>query len=231
MKKQLLSVIALSLFGVLCLVGHSWSQDDNPQPIADSKLPTPGQNATSKGPEPTLEEPIRVNRPLADANGAIRPSSSFSVSTYGPTQMNPDGSIVSYTAQPLFGFPVPSKIQKLMDQLREANDDSKKAELTKELESIIVAAFDDDLKSRETDLKKLEERLAKLRNQLNRRKEAKAEIIQLQLKVMVNEAEGLGFSGVSRPGILPQTQDILSPSIDLNRKGQQPETLPLPVPR
>jgi hypothetical protein len=43
----------------------------------------------------------------------------------------------------------------------------------------------------------LEERLKKLRTQLDRRREAKAEIIQLQLKVLTNEVEGLGFSNES----------------------------------
>ena len=57
------------------------------------------------------------------------------------------------------------------------------------------AIFDKDMTSRETDLSQLEERLTKLRNQLKRRKEAKSEIIQLQIKLMVNEADGLGFSG------------------------------------
>lgn len=86
------------------------------------------------------------------------------------------------------------EIAPLMTQLREATDDAKKAELTKQLESAIVAIFDKDMATRETELRPLEERLTKLRNQLNRRKEAKSEIIQLQLKLMINEADGLGFS-------------------------------------
>ena len=84
-----------------------------------------------------------------------------------------------------------------MNQLREADDDAKKADLTKQFEAAVAKHFDEDLKNRETELTKLEERLTKLRAQLDRRRKAKAEIIQLQIKVMVNEAEGLGFSGAS----------------------------------
>ncbi|TXT39462.1 MAG: hypothetical protein FD138_74 [Planctomycetota bacterium] len=88
-----------------------------------------------------------------------------------------------------------AEITQLMTQLREANDDPKKADLTKQLDAAIVAIFDKDMSSRETDLSQLEERLTKLRAQLDRRRKSKSEIIQLQIKLMVNEADGLGFSG------------------------------------
>ncbi len=88
-----------------------------------------------------------------------------------------------------------AEIAQLMTQLREANDDPKKADLTKQLDAAIVAIFDKDMSSRETDLSQLEARLTKLRAQLDRRRKAKSEIIQLQIKLMVNEADGLGFSG------------------------------------
>jgi len=52
------------------------------------------------------------------------------------------------------------------------------------------------LENRETELTKLDERLSKLRAQLDRRRKAKTDIIQLQVKVLVNEAEGLGFQSV-----------------------------------
>ena len=98
----------------------------------------------------------------------------------------------------LGGFGRPrSEIEQLMTQLREADDAEKKADLTKKLEAAIVTNFDEDMTSRETELTKLEARLTKLRAQLDRRRKAKPEIIQLQLKVMVNEADGLGFSGAS----------------------------------
>ena len=40
----------------------------------------------------------------------------------------------------------------------------------------------------------------------DRRRKAKTDIIQLQLKVLVNEAEGLGFSGASGLGGSPYTE-------------------------
>jgi hypothetical protein len=90
-----------------------------------------------------------------------------------------------------------SEIHKLTRQLRDTEDEAKKPDLTKKLEAAVAKHFDEDMKVRETELTKLEERLKKLRGQLERRTKAKAEIIQLQLKVLINEAEGLGFSGAS----------------------------------
>ncbi len=90
-----------------------------------------------------------------------------------------------------------SEIGRLVKELGETTEEAKKAEITKKLEAAVTKFFDEDQKVRETELAKLEERLKKLRAQLDRRSKAKADIIQLQLKVLVNEAEGLGFSGTS----------------------------------
>jgi len=86
------------------------------------------------------------------------------------------------------------EIRRIMHELRHTEENAKKAELTKQLEAAVTKYFDTDLQGRETELAKIEERVKKLRAQLDRRRTAKAEIIQLQLKVLANEAEGLGFS-------------------------------------
>jgi hypothetical protein len=83
-------------------------------------------------------------------------------------------------------------IRKLVDQLRQA-EDAKKADLTRQLETEVSNYFDVDMELRTTELKKLEERLTKLRAQLDRRSKAKGEVVHLQVKLLVNEAEGLGF--------------------------------------
>ena len=52
---------------------------------------------------------------------------------------------------------------------------------------------------REQELKQIEERLTKLRELLDRRRTKKQEIIDLQTKVALNEADGLGFYENERP--------------------------------
>jgi len=110
----------------------------------------------------------------------------------------------SFTFQPLPEASAGGEIGRLVGELREA-DDSKKAELTKQLEAAVAKQFDRDMENRETELTKLEERLSKLRAQLDRRRKAKTDIIQLQVKVLANEAEGLGFTGQPlQPAGLPR---------------------------
>lgn len=46
---------------------------------------------------------------------------------------------------------------------------------------------------REAEVTKVEQRLAKLRELLERRRTKKQEIVELQTKVVINEADGLGF--------------------------------------
>jgi hypothetical protein len=102
------------------------------------------------------------------------------------------------TALPLPEGAVEGEIGTIVDDLRDA-DDAEKTAVTKKLEAAVTKQFDRDMEYRESELSKLEERLNKLRGQLDRRRKAKAEIIQLQIKVLVNEAEGLGFGGEPLP--------------------------------
>jgi hypothetical protein len=109
------------------------------------------------------------------------------------------------------GSAAQSEIGRIMGELREATDDAKKAELTKKLEAAVTRSFDEDQKAREAELTKLEERLKKLKDQLDRRRKAKSDIIQLQLKVLTNEAEGLGFSRTPGADDLKADPTILLP--------------------
>jgi hypothetical protein len=93
------------------------------------------------------------------------------------------------------GTAAQSEVAQLVKQLEDAEDSAKKVEITKKLETAVGKAFDQDMETRESDLTKLDERVKKLRGQLDRRRKAKEDIIQLQIKVLVNEAEGLGFGG------------------------------------
>ncbi len=61
------------------------------------------------------------------------------------------------------------------------------------LEGAIAALFEIRAKERQEQIEELEERIAKLRDQMERREEKKSEIIQLQVQTYVNQANGLGF--------------------------------------
>ncbi len=105
-----------------------------------------------------------------------------------------------FTSPGNFGaiFAVPdsdwSKVEKLANELGEAKDDKAKTAVTDKLKSAVDKCFESDMKGREAELKKLQERLDKLKAQLEKRRSAKDEIVQLEVKVLTNEAAGLGFS-------------------------------------
>ena len=123
-----------------------------------------------------------------------------------------------------------NQMQQLTQRLREAKDEATKADLTKQLETAVDKYFDEDMKSRETQLSQLEERVTKLRAQLDRRRKAKDEITKLQTKVLVNDADGLGFGDLQpevgslfhgpvsttisapQPTLVPNTFDVLLPA-------------------
>ena len=111
-----------------------------------------------------------------------------------------------------------SEISRLVNELRGTEDAGKKAELTKQLEAAIAKQFERDMESRRDELRKLEERLNKLRTQLDRRNAAKTDIIQLELKVLVNEAEGLGFSSKSSSNLYSTPNNLYSTQQEYNNK-------------
>ena len=176
MTRHLSSVITLGVFVGLFLAANSWAQQSG-TPAAGTLSPFVPRRETTQ----TLGPPL--------------------VPQYRTPDGRPDG--LYFGEEPI--IPERTGILQLMVELREATDDAKKADLTKQLEAAVTANFEEDMTSREAELTILEERQAKLRAQLDRRRKAQGEIIQLQLKVMINEADGLGFSGASATNGLSTT--------------------------
>jgi hypothetical protein len=95
------------------------------------------------------------------------------------------------------------EIQELSAKIRDAEDDAAKAEARNGLAKALDGYFEEDMKRREEELAKVEERVKKLRALLEKRAAKKSEIIQLQIKVLENEADGLGFFNNSQaPGAM-----------------------------
>lgn len=100
-----------------------------------------------------------------------------------------------------FGNSMEAKIRRAAEKLRDAKDDQTKTEAREKLAELLGQYFDQDTARRQQELAKLQERLAKLQAQLQRRREMRQNIIDLQIQVALNEADGLGF--MSRPAGLP----------------------------
>jgi hypothetical protein len=83
--------------------------------------------------------------------------------------------------------------------LRKAKLDEDKTEAKQNIKRAMVGYFDQDMAEREKEIVAIEARAKQLREQLEHRRTAKAEIIELQLKVIEDEANGLGLYQSSQP--------------------------------
>jgi hypothetical protein len=97
-----------------------------------------------------------------------------------------------------------SAIRKAAEELRDAESDEARDQAEDKLRELLSKYFDEDMQRREADLKAMESRLKKLQEQLARRHDKMQEIVDFQIKVLINEADGLGFfSSPSPPMGLP----------------------------
>ena len=94
----------------------------------------------------------------------------------------------------------------MMHRIREAAaavtnaDDEEATEKQERLEQLLDDYFNEDMQRREEELAKVEQRVKQLRELLERRREKKREIVDLQVQVLLNEADGLGFFSEPHPG-------------------------------
>lgn len=96
--------------------------------------------------------------------------------------------------------PASKLLRSAADAVQNAKGDEEKATARKKLNELVDKCFDDDMVQRQKELEQLEKRLSQLREQLDRRKNKKSEIVDLQLKVLLNEADGLGFFSSAERG-------------------------------
>jgi hypothetical protein len=123
---------------------------------------------------------------------------------------------------------VTSAIRKAAEAVRDAKGDEAKSAAQKKLAEVLSKSYDEDMVAREHELKQIEERLAKLRDLLERRRAKKQEIIDLQTKVALNEAEGLGFYESDRPAkTVPFTVTMPRKRVDVSSGAVIP-AVPMP---
>jgi hypothetical protein len=92
------------------------------------------------------------------------------------------------------------EIREAAAAVSQAEDEESKGEAQERLEQLLDDYFDEDMKRREDELDQVEQRVKKLRDLLQRRREKRREIVDLQVQVLLNEADGLGFFGAEGGG-------------------------------
>jgi hypothetical protein len=97
----------------------------------------------------------------------------------------------------------PERMQEIRDAakaLSEAEGQEDRQTAEQELTQLLNNYFEEDMERREQELAQVENRVKKLRELLERRREKKQDIVELQIQVLQNEADGLGFFGSDVPG-------------------------------
>ena len=85
------------------------------------------------------------------------------------------------------------KLQAAIQQLKTGKENAARKAATETIQQQLATQFEADLKQREKELAEVEQRVKSLREQLDKRKAAQADIINLRLQTLINDANGLGF--------------------------------------
>lgn len=89
--------------------------------------------------------------------------------------------------------------EKLVKSLREAQDDAARQLIAEQIKELLRVKFDRDMAEREKEIKVVEERVAALRKQHDKRASMKDEIISLNIKTLLFNAEGLDLNFPTAP--------------------------------
>jgi hypothetical protein len=90
------------------------------------------------------------------------------------------------------------------EAVRDAKSEEEQDEAKDNLRGLLEDVFEEDMNRRKDSLVEMESRLRKLKQQLEQRREKMEDIVELQMQVLVNEANGLGFySGGPQPFEVP----------------------------
>jgi hypothetical protein len=147
----------------LCLLPGSLAQEPADDPLAEHELEFKAE----------LKQFEHAKRAAAEAKRAAAHIKRVARAYAGPDTM--------------------SSLRQVAEKIRDAEGDDARADAEAKLRQLLSDYFDEDMERRAAELEDVENRVRTLRAQLERRGDHKSEIIDLQVKVLVNEAEGLGF--------------------------------------
>jgi hypothetical protein len=144
-----------------------------------------------------------VTREVVEQVDVFAPASGATAATYPPgtRYVSPPpaaGGQTNATAATLEDDRLAASIRTAIENFRNAEGEAN-TQARRRLESLLRSYFERDVSRRASEIDKLEEQVRNLRAQLGRRREKRQELIDLQMKLIENEIEGLGFF-VAPPG-------------------------------
>jgi hypothetical protein len=194
MHKSLRFLAAAGLIGGGCWLTSAWGQQSRPP--ADPASPANANSADV----PRYPGPVALpddGQPGQNSYGVdgVRPQRAFEPPNDGGMGLGRGMGFARGRRKGGEGLKEALAFQAAVEKLRSAKEGAEKEAAKKELSQLLEQSFTRDLEHREQDVAEIESRVKKLREQIERRKKAKDEIVGLRLKTIVNETEGLGFPG------------------------------------
>lgn len=154
---------------------------------------------------PAGRSPARFSRPADPPGPPIAPAQQPSVKVAGAewsppqnlrqrrvTRMVPTVGLETVELSPE-EIEANQSFQNAVKTLRSSTEEETRNKAKDTMHSALEKQFDIDFARREKELAEVEQRVRKLRDQLEKRKAARDRIVELRLQTLVNETEGLGF--------------------------------------
>lgn len=237
MKKSRFAFGAFCLFVLSAFAGVAMTQENGFDPV---DVPVPNTDRFTGDPESDFVPPVELTRnPGGTFGDAPSPMSDQGLNGYfdlgskrqsAPRVMRPRLRSRTVTESIMEVVPPEEvaegvKLRAAIEALKNSQSDAEKKKAADIIQEQLKSQFERDLKQREKELATVEDRVRKLREQLDKRKAAQGDIINLRLQTLVNEANGLGFPASSFGG--PTPNQFSPDSLD---RGQFPSGRAYPQP-
>ena len=184
-------------------------------PAAGASAPAPAAGPAQPAQPPAVQPPVQ---PFAPAAAVQVPYRTFgggrATAVIAPPNVPGRGGAIMSTPAPVsftFGAgpghddPEAEKLtrseheldqqtRELIAKYAETEDNQVREKAKTQLREMLLKQFTLQNQRRELELRRIEERLSKLREQLKRRTDAREQIVDQRLQQLVNEAEGLGWA-------------------------------------
>jgi hypothetical protein len=96
-----------------------------------------------------------------------------------------------------------SKINALLQKMKQTDDSKNRNEIKEAIEKLLHTQYTQKMDSYQEHLAKLEDKLQAMRSQLERRRDAQQEMVDLRMKVLLAEADDLGWPADVKQGRFP----------------------------
>lgn len=117
-------------------------------------------------------------------------------SPFGPRTRTVDG---VWSTGSRIGLARANSFESFANKIKSAEDDEARQEAIDQARAALEKHYDQYVDGYEKQVSQMEERVAKLRDQLDKRKAAKERLVEMKLEMLTSQADGLGWPGDSPP--------------------------------